>query len=70
MSIHKRRYGVSALGFAAGQGHLAVVRALVERGANVHAADSFYGSRAIDFALRGGHIDVALYLCNMGRRAP
>src|SRR5688500_1737543 len=60
------RYGVSALGFAAGQGHLAVVRLLVERGANIHASASFYGSRAIDFALRGGHIDVALYLLEHG----
>jgi hypothetical protein len=56
------RYGVSALGFAAERGHFPVVRLLVERGADVNAIDSFYGSRPVDFALRGGHLDIAVYL--------
>ena len=56
------RYGVTALGFAAERGFLDVVRLLVERGANVNAVDSFYGSRPVDFALRGGHLDIAVYL--------
>src|SRR5688572_1557721 len=60
------RYRVSALGFAAERGHLDVVRLLVERGADVHVADMFYGSRPIDFALRNGQLDVAVYLLAHG----
>ena len=56
------KYGVSALGFAAERGHFAIVRLLVGLGADVNAADSFYGSRPVDFALRGGHLDIAVYL--------
>lgn len=56
------KYGVSALGFAAERGHFDVVRLLVERGADVTITDSFYGSRPLDMALRGGHLDIALYL--------
>jgi outer membrane protein assembly factor BamB len=56
------RYGVSALGFAADRGHFEIVRLLVERGADVNVVDSFYGSRPIDFAMRGGHLEIALYL--------
>ena len=47
------RYNVSALGFAAERGHVEIVRLLVERGANVDVAESFYGFRPVDFALRG-----------------
>ena len=56
------KYGVSALGFAAERGHFDVVRLLVERGADVTITDSFYGSRPLDMALRGGYLDIALYL--------
>jgi hypothetical protein len=56
------KYGVSALGFAAERGHFDIVRLLVDRGADVNAVDSFYGSRPVDFALRGGHLDIAVYL--------
>lgn len=56
------KYGVSALGFAAERGHFDVVRLLVERGADVTITDSFYGSRPLDMALRGGRLDIALYL--------
>lgn len=64
----RSRYGVTALGFAAGEGRLDVVRLLVERGADVQVADSFYGSRAIDFALRGGHGDAVLFLLSRGSK--
>ena len=60
------KYGVSALGFGAERGHVAIVRLLVERGADVNAIDSFYGSRPVDFALRGGHLDIAVYLLQHG----
>jgi hypothetical protein len=56
------KYGVSALGFAAERGHFDIVRLLVARGADVNVVDSFYGSRPVDFALRGGHLDIAVYL--------
>jgi outer membrane protein assembly factor BamB len=56
------KYGVSALGFAAERGHLDIVRLLVARGADVNVVDSFYGSRPVDFALRGGHLNIAVYL--------
>lgn len=56
------KYGVSALGFAAERGHFDIVRLLVARGADVNAVDSFYGSRPVDFALRGGHLNIAVYL--------
>ena len=56
------RYGVSALGLAAEHGHFDIVRVLVERGADVNVVDTFYGSRPVDFALRGGHLHVAAYL--------
>ena len=62
------RYNVSALGFAAERGHAGVVRLLVERGADVNVTDSFYGSRPLDFALRGGHLEIALYLLEHGSR--
>jgi len=56
------KYGVSALGFAAERGHFDVVRLLVERGADVTITDTFYSSRPLDMALRGGHLEIALYL--------
>jgi len=56
------KYGVSALGFAAERGHFDMVRLLVDRGADVNVVDSFYGSRPVDFALRGGHLNIAVYL--------
>ncbi len=56
------KYGVSALGLAAERGHVAIVRLLVERGADVNIVDSFYGSTPVDFALRGGHLGIAVYL--------
>src|SRR6185436_13743541 len=49
------KYGVSALGFAAQRGHFEIVKLLVERGADVNVADSFYGSRPVDFAVGAGH---------------
>jgi outer membrane protein assembly factor BamB len=64
----RSRYGVTALGFAAGEGRLEVVRLLLERGADVQLTDSFYSSRAIDFAIRGGHADVAMFLLSRGSK--
>ena len=60
------RYGISALGFAAERGHFDIVRLLVERQADVNVADSFYGSRPLDMALRNNRLDIALYLLEHG----
>ena len=56
------KYGVTALGLAAERGHLGIVRLLVDRGADVNVRETFYGSLPIDFALRGGHLDIAVLL--------
>ncbi len=56
------KYGVSALGFAAERGHAELVRLLVERGADVNVRETFYGSLPVDMALRGGRLDIAVYL--------
>jgi outer membrane protein assembly factor BamB len=62
----RSRYGVTAVGFAADRGHMEIVRLLVARGADLAVTDSFYNSRPIDFALRGGHLDIALFLLESG----
>ena len=62
----RSRYGITAVGFAAGKGHVEIVRLLAARGADLNVPDSFYGSRPVDLALRDGHIDVAIYLVSRG----
>jgi ankyrin repeat protein len=64
------RYGISALGFAAEGGHFDIVRLLVERNADVNVADSFYGSRPLDMALRNSRLDIALFCSSTAHRAP
>jgi ankyrin repeat protein len=53
---------------AAGGGHLAVVRLLVERGARVDLRDTIYHATPLGWAEHGGHAAVAEYL--RGRGAP
>jgi outer membrane protein assembly factor BamB len=60
------RYGVTPLYFAAEKGHLAAVRRLVERGANVNARNEFFVESVIQVALRESRFDVALYLLGKG----
>lgn len=60
------RYGQTALYFAAEQGHLAVARRLVERGANVNVEDGFLGASALEMALQGGHRELARHLLAHG----
>lgn len=60
------RYGQTALYFAAEEGHLEVVRRLVERGANVNVQDSFFGASALGMALNGGHVELARHLLAHG----
>lgn len=60
------RYGQTPLYYAAEKGHLAAVKLLVERGANVNAEDSFFGFSALEIALQGNHFEVARYLLGKG----
>jgi antitoxin (DNA-binding transcriptional repressor) of toxin-antitoxin stability system len=60
------RYGQTPLYFAAEKGHLAVVRLLLDRGANVNAGDRFFGASVLDMALAGRHREVALLLLERG----
>src|SRR2546425_1127673 len=64
----RARYDVTALAFAANNGHLDVVRLLVERGADMHVQDTFYKGLAIDLALGNGYLDVVQYLLEKGSR--
>src|SRR5215510_11874713 len=64
----RARYDVTALAFAANNGHLDVVRLLVERGADMNVPDTFYKGLAIDLALGNGYLEVAQYLLEKGSR--
>jgi ankyrin repeat protein len=60
------QHGVTPLIFAAAEGMVEVVKALVAKGAEVDAEDEF-GQTAITFALVKGHESTALYLLEEAR---
>src|SRR5262245_11936971 len=62
----RARYDVTALTFAASNGHLDAVKALVARGADVNVQDTFYKARAAEMALTNGHAAVAIFLIQNG----
>jgi outer membrane protein assembly factor BamB len=60
------RYGQTPLYFAAEKGHLAAVKRLVERGANVNAENSFFAETPLEVALRENRLEVARHLLAHG----
>ena len=62
------RYGQTPLYFAAEKGQMAAARRLVERGANVNARDTFFGSTVLSQALGSKNSELARYLLAKGAR--
>jgi outer membrane protein assembly factor BamB len=60
------RHGLTAVMLAAEQGHLEVVKLLLERGAKLGARESFFHQSALDRALGGDHLAVARLLLEKG----
>ncbi len=68
MSTRGRATASPLSGSRLGRGGSRSFACCCERGADVQLTDSFYSSRAIDFAIRGGHADVALFLLSRGSK--
>ena len=62
----KYRYDRMALSFACDRGNIEVVKALLDAGADVKAADSFYSATAMDWALNKGHLEIVKLLLDRG----
>jgi outer membrane protein assembly factor BamB len=60
------RHGTTVLAMAADRGHAAVVRLLVERGADVDARDRFFRASPLELAIQAGHLELALWLLERG----
>ena len=58
--------GLTPLMAAAGRGQLAVVRALIEAGADIHVRDDRAGASALHKACQGGSVEVAAALLKAG----
>jgi uncharacterized protein len=67
VNARERWYGRTALMIAAAEGHLEVVRLLVEAGSDLSLADA-EGSTALSLARSYGHLDVAALLEEAGAR--
>jgi Ankyrin repeats (3 copies) len=64
----KYRYDRMPLSFAADRGNVEVVTALLDAGADVNAADSYYRATAMDWALNKGHLPLVKLLLARGAR--
>jgi outer membrane protein assembly factor BamB/ankyrin repeat protein len=64
----KTRYGVTALTYASRHGHAEVVKALLEAGAEVNVADSFYHGTPLSAAAFEGHAEVVRLLLKHGAK--
>ncbi len=62
----RTEYGATALSYACDRGHVEVVRFLIERGANVNRADTFYQSTPLTWAAFNGHSEVVKLLLEHG----
>jgi hypothetical protein len=62
----KFRYDRTALSFAADRGQAAIVKLLLDRGADVNGKDTFYGATALVWAAQNGHAEVARLLLARG----
>ena len=59
-------FGATALIFAADSGHVEIVKALIDGGADVNLKDSTYGSTAIDWAAGKGYAPIVEILLAKG----
>jgi len=62
------RYDRSILSFAADRGNLEIIKMLLEAGADVNAADSFYKATALDWAAQKNNAAVAKLLIEKGAK--
>ena len=60
------RHGLTPLGVAASVGNFDVAKLLVERGADVNARESFFGSSVLAQATRGKYAEIARWLLEKG----
>ena len=64
----KTTYGVTALLYATGKGHVDVVKVLLKHKADVNAADSFYRDTPLASAADGNHVAVVKLLLEAGAK--
>ncbi len=62
----KTRHGLTALFYAAQNGHSGVVRFLIEKGADVNVKDTFYGMTALQRAAGQGQAEVVKLMIERG----
>jgi len=64
----KTQYGATALSYAADKGHTAVVKVLLDHGADPNATDTFYRATPMIWASSRGHAEVVKLLIEKGAR--